>query len=81
MDDSTGLVNAMYERVLEVFPERLRATLSPQQLNSINHAISRVLDKEGPDALTLPRLEGIKEMVLEDLFPTSFANALRSLGD
>lgn len=72
-------LNAMYERVQKVFPETLLDTLASQQENSINNAIDRVLKKEGPEALTIPRLEGIKKMVLNDLFPTDFAQALKDL--
>ena len=61
-------LNAMYDRVKQVFPEAYLNTLAPQQETLINSAIHRVVQKDGPDSVTLDRLEGIKELVTQHLW-------------
>jgi hypothetical protein len=50
----------MFLRVRQVFPELEWSDLSLQQQMLIDKAIHYVADKEGFDALTLPRLFAIK---------------------
>jgi hypothetical protein len=50
------------------FTQQERDALAPQQVALLNDAVTRVLETEGESALTEPRLEGIKEMVMEHLW-------------
>jgi hypothetical protein len=61
------------EKLIPFFTTQERASLVPQQINLLNNAVSRVIKNEGVAALTKPRLEGIKEMVLEHLWPDSLS--------
>lgn len=61
-------LTAMYDRVLQAFPDELWATFAPQQQTLANSAMDRVLKKDGPEALTLDRLDGIKELVTQHLW-------------
>jgi hypothetical protein len=59
---------ALYERVNVVFPRHVLDGFAPQQINMTNNAIDRVIDNEGMEALTIPRLEGIHELVTVHLW-------------
>ncbi len=61
------------EKLIPFFTSQERASLAPQQINLLNNAVSRIVKNEGVAALTKPRLEGIKEMVLEHLWPDSLS--------
>jgi hypothetical protein len=61
------------EKLIPFFTTQERESLVPQQINLLNNAVSRVIKNEGVAALTKPRLEGIKEMVLEHLWPDSLS--------
>ena len=58
----------MHDRVLQVFPDEVWKTFAEQQQNLANNAMDRVLKKGGPKALTMDRLEGIKELVTQHLW-------------
>lgn len=68
------------ERINEVFPQEMLDKLAFQQKNLINSAIKRVLDNESPDALTIPRLQGIKELVTEHLWSPELTKVAESMG-
>ena len=72
-------LNAMYERVLQVFPESLWNTLAPQQQNIVDNAINRVATQEGLDAVTVPRLDGILELATQHLWSPALTAASKSL--
>jgi hypothetical protein len=72
-------LNDMYERVRQVFPAKFLNTLAPQQENLIDAAIHRVVQKEGHEALTVDRLEGIKELVTQHLWSSALTEASKSL--
>lgn len=61
------------KELIAIFSSQEQLALAPQQINLLNNAVKRVLESEGEDALTLPRLEGIKELVLEHLWPAELA--------
>jgi hypothetical protein len=58
----------MHDRVLQVFPDEVWKTFAEQQQNLANNAMDRVLKKDGPEALTVDRLEGIMELVTQHLW-------------
>ena len=58
----------MYARVRQVFPLELLNSMAPQQRTLTDNAINRVANKEGLDAVTVDRLEGIKELVTQHLW-------------
>ena len=60
------------KRVYEAFGPETLATLSRQQENTANAMILRILDDEGPEALTHDRLVGVKEMVTEHLWDPAY---------
>lgn len=72
-------LNDMYERVRQVFPMEMLNSLAPQQRTLTDNAINRVLNKEGPEALTADRLEGIKELVTQHLWSSALTEASKSL--
>jgi hypothetical protein len=72
-------LNDMYARVRQVFPRELLDTFAPQQETLADNAIERVLRKDGPDALTVDRLEGIKELVTQHLWSSGLTAASKSL--
>ncbi len=72
-------LDAMYARVRQVFPVEFRQSLSPQQINLTESAMSRVFDKDGAEALTVDRLEGIKELVTQHLWSPALTEAAKSL--
>lgn len=65
----------MHDRVLQVFPDDLWQTFEQQQRNLANNAMDRVIQKEGPEALTVDRLEGIKELVTQHLWSPALTEA------
>lgn len=65
----------MYARVRQVFPPELLDTFAPQQETLVDNAIDRVLRKDGPEALTVPGLEGIKELVTQHLWSDALTEA------
>ena len=69
----------MYARVRQVFSQEEFESLAPQQRTLLDNAIQRVADKEGLDALTVPRLEGIKELVTQHLWSPALSEASKSL--
>lgn len=69
----------MYARVRQVFPLDLLDSMAPQQRKLTDNAINRVLEKDGPEALTLDRLEGIKELVTQHLWSPALTAASKSL--
>lgn len=60
------------KRVYEAFGRETLDSLSVQQENMANAMILRILDAEGPEALTKDRLEGVKEMVTEHLWDPAY---------
>jgi hypothetical protein len=72
-------LNDMYARVRQVFSQEEFESLAPQQRTLLDNAIQRVADKEGLDALTVPRLEGIKELVTQHLWSPALSEASKSL--
>ena len=72
-------LNAMYARVRRVFPETFLDTLATQQENQVNNAIHRVVEKDGPEAVTMARLEGIKELVTQHLWSAGLTAASKNL--
>jgi hypothetical protein len=72
-------LNDMYDRVIQVFPDNLWQTFAVQQQNLANNAMERVLKKEGAKALTVDRLEGIKELVTQHLWSSALTEASKSL--
>ena len=75
---------ALYERFNVVFPLHVLDGFAPQQINMTNGAINRVIDNEGMEALTIPRLEGIHELVTVHLWCdalTAMTKNLPSVGD
>jgi hypothetical protein len=58
------------EKLHAVFSQHEIDALAPQQVAMLNNKVNRVIDTEGEAALTRPRLEGIKEMLSEHLWPT-----------
>ena len=75
MKNEQQQLNDMYVRVRQVFSEQEFESLAPQQRALLDSAIQRVADKEGLDALTVPRLEGIKELVTQHLWSPELTNA------
>jgi hypothetical protein len=72
-------LNDMYARVRAVFPRELLDSLAPQQRTLTDNVINRVLNQEGVEALTLDRLEGIKELVTQHLWFSALTEASKSL--
>jgi len=72
-------LTAMYARVLQVFPDKFWNTLAPQQQNMVDHAINRVATQESKEALTVDRLEGIKELVTQHLWSDALTTASKTL--
>ena len=72
-------LNDMYALVRQVFPQELLDTFAPQQETLVDNAIDRVLRKHGPDALTLDRLEAIKELATQHLWSPALTAASKSL--
>lgn len=60
------------KRVYEAFGREALDRLSPQEENMVNAMIQRILDDEGPEALTHDRLVGVKEMVTEHLWDPAY---------
>jgi hypothetical protein len=58
----------MYARATQVFPEEMWNALAPQQRRMVDNAIERVSREEGLDAVTVDRLEGMKELVTQHLW-------------
>ncbi len=69
----------MHERAAQVFPEEMWNALAPQQRRMVDNAIARVSNKDGVEALTLDRLEGIKELVTQHLWSDAHTAALGNL--
>jgi hypothetical protein len=67
-DVEKAKMEAMYARLRQVFTQDVLSTFAPQQINLTDNAIYRALEKDGPDALTVPRFEGIYELVTEHLW-------------
>lgn len=63
------------EKLHSVFTPQEIDALAPQQVAMLNNKINRVIDTEGEAALTRPRLEGIKEMMTEHLWPAGLTIA------
>lgn len=61
------------EELIPLFSEQEQRALAPQQINLLNNAVKRIIEGEGEVALTQPRLEGVKELVLEHLWPIGLA--------
>lgn len=57
------------EKLTSLFSAQEKKSLAPQQINLLNNTVNKVIESEGEAALTHPRLEGIKELVLEHLWP------------
>ncbi|MEN9420360.1 MAG: hypothetical protein RI988_3981 [Pseudomonadota bacterium] len=74
-------LNDTYARVRVVFPRELLDSLAPQQRTLTENAINRVLNQEGVKALTVDRLEGIKELVTQHLWSSALTEASESLSD
>lgn len=72
-------LEAMYARVRQVFPLELLNSMAHQQRTLTDNAINRVLNKDGVEALTLDRLEGIKELVTQHLWSDALTTASKSL--
>lgn len=68
MNTEQQQLDDMYARVRQVFPLELLDSMAPQQRTLTDNAINRVLNKDGVEALTLDRLEGIKELVTQHLW-------------
>jgi hypothetical protein len=68
----------MYARVKQVFSQEEFESLAQQQRTLLDNAIQRVADKEGLEALTVPRLEGIKELVTQHLWSPALSEASKS---
>lgn len=68
MNTERRQLNAMYARVRQVFSQAEFDSLAPQQRTLLDNAILRVANKHGLDALTVDRLEGIKELVTQHLW-------------
>jgi hypothetical protein len=68
MNTEQQQLDDMYARAIQVFPEEMWNALAPQQRQLVDNAIARVADKHGLDAVTVDRLEGIKELVTQHLW-------------
>lgn len=68
-------LNAMYARVRQVFSQEEFDSLAPQQRTLLDNAILRVANKDGLDAVTVDRLEGIKELVTQHLWSDAHEEA------
>ena len=69
----------MYDRVLQVFPDKVWSELAPQQQTLAENAMARVREREGDAALTVARLEGIKELVTQHLWSPALSEASKNL--
>jgi hypothetical protein len=69
----------MYARIRQVFPRELLDTFAPQQETLTDNAINRILNKDGPEALTVDRLEGIKELVTQHLWSPALTELTKNL--
>jgi hypothetical protein len=65
----------MFKRALQVFPEKMWNELAPQQRRMVDNAIARVSREEGVDAVTVDRLEGVKELVTQHLWSVAHTQA------
>jgi hypothetical protein len=72
-------LNAMYARATQVFPEEMWNALAPQQRRMVDNAIARVSNKHGLDAVTVDRLEGIKELVTQHLWSDAHTEAFKKM--
>ena len=79
MNTEQQQLDDMHARVRRVFPMDLLNSMAPQQRTLTNNAINRVLNKDGPEALTVDRLEGIKELVTQHLWSDAHTAAFQSL--
>jgi cytochrome P450 len=65
MKTQSTLSHAALRRIVEAFTMETIKALSPQQRSSVNVMIQKVAAKDGEDVLTIPRLEGVKGMLLQ----------------
>lgn len=65
-------MDAARSRYRQVFTTEVLHGFAPQQMNLTNNAIHQILEEEGPDALTVPRFEGIYELVTGHLWSPAF---------
>jgi hypothetical protein len=72
-------LNDMYDRVLQVFQDEVWSELAPQQQTLAENAMARVRQREGDEALTVDRLEGIKELVTEHLWSSALTQAAETV--
>jgi hypothetical protein len=68
MSTESTLSPATLKVVASVFTREVLKTLSQQEESSVNVMIQRLRNREGEQALTKARLEGILEMVTEHLW-------------
>jgi hypothetical protein len=71
-------MQAMYSRLRRVFTEEVLGTFAHQQVNMTERAINRILQEEGPQALTVPRFEGVYELVTVHLWSDALTSAMNS---
>lgn len=64
------------DKLYTVFTAEQIDALVPQQISLLNDAVNRVIKAEGDAALTRPRLEGIKELVIDHLWPPELTAAV-----
>jgi hypothetical protein len=76
MNNPESMLN---KRISEVFPKEVLNELAPQQRNLISSAIKRVLEDESPEALTIARLQGIKELATEHLWSPELTKVAESI--
>ena len=69
----------MYARVRQVFSQDEFDSLAPQQRTLLDNASQRVANKDGLEALTVERLEGIKELVTQHLWSGALTEASKRL--
>ncbi len=69
----------MYARVTQVFSQEFLNRLARQQENLLNSAINRLVQKEGHEAVTLDRLEAIKELVVQHLWSDALPTTSKSV--
>jgi len=70
---------AMYDRIRQVFPQQVLDALAQQQRTLADNAINRVINRDGMEALTVERLEGIYELVTQHLWSPAFTAAAKTL--
>lgn len=66
------------DRICQVFTLDVLSSFAPRQVKLTDNAIHRVVEHDGPDALTIPRLEGIYELVTEHLWCGTLTAAAKS---